>query len=346
MTYINVPSQGKIEGKFYPLQIEEHMRACRKLTKAQLAIFYYFKAVDPFGGKWIDIKIVELAKQLGLSKITVSRALKFLDQLGWLKLKLISVQVQVQTDLGDRDGTDDQQFLSAIVPDRSNKCDNNILIKNDRIKVSESASNKDSDNNGVKKCFGVIISDQNGSEMIKSDQKCSDVIKNDRMEVLNTAPGKDFKPSKTIKTNKTNKTLSLTDKEREKFLEFARKKASELPKPPTLPEKWIHKNHDELWAKYQELEQRKETNEQQRKESIDKPQETVVDPRIAADLENGKILQIDCHDKMFRDTDGWWQKWHEYEEWNAKRSADSQPTNEELLRSKQLIEAALGIKSS
>lgn len=121
------------------------------------------------------------------------------------------------------------------------------------------------------------------------------------------------------------------------------KKVDELPKRPQLPKKWIDKNHDELWAEYQELEQRKETNEQQRMRSIDKPQETVVDPRIAADLQTGKILEISYHDKMFRDTDGWWQKWHEYEEWNAKRSANSHPTNEELLRDKQLIAKAANI---
>ena len=344
MTYVNVPPQGKIEGKFYPLQIEEHMRACRKLTKAQLAIFYYFKAVDPFGGKWVDVKIVELAKQLGLSRITISRALKFLDNLGWLKLKLVSVQVQVQTELGD---DDDQKYLSAVVPDQSNKCNNDNAIKNNRIEVSKPAPGKGFDKNGVKKCFGVIISDQNRSEMIKSDQKCSEVIKNDHIEVLNPAPGKGFKPSNTIKTIKTSKTLSLTDKEREKFLEFANKKVDELPKRPQLPKKWIEKNHEELWAEYQELEQRKETNEQRRKESIDQQQETVVDPRIAADLENGKILQIDYHYKMFKDTNGWWQEWYRYDEWKAKQqSADYQLTNEELLRDKQLIMEATGIKSS
>ena len=39
---------------------------------------------------------------------------------------------------------------------------------------------------------------------------------------------------------------TLSDDKREKFLEFGLKKAAELPKPPTLPKKWIAQNWQEL----------------------------------------------------------------------------------------------------
>jgi hypothetical protein len=43
---------------------------------------------------------------------------------------------------------------------------------------------------------------------------------------------------------------SLSDSEREKFLEFGLNKAAALPKPPTLPEKWIEKHHQELYEQF------------------------------------------------------------------------------------------------
>ncbi|MBC1237600.1 hypothetical protein [Nostoc sp. 2RC] len=39
---------------------------------------------------------------------------------------------------------------------------------------------------------------------------------------------------------------SLSETERENFLEFGKKKAADLPKPPILPLKWIEKNFEEL----------------------------------------------------------------------------------------------------
>ncbi len=119
------------------------------------------------------------------------------------------------------------------------------------------------------------------------------------------------------------------------------KKVDQLPKRPQLPKKWIDKNHDELWAEYKELEQQKEANEQRARESIENQQETVVDPLIAAALENGEILEIDKLYKMFRVQEGWWH-WKELDQWRAKQSANSQPTNEDLLV-KQLIAKAVNI---
>jgi hypothetical protein len=46
------------------------------------------------------------------------------------------------------------------------------------------------------------------------------------------------------------KSLSRSE-EREKFKNFCQKKADELPKPPTLLERWIQNNFEELWNQYQ-----------------------------------------------------------------------------------------------
>jgi hypothetical protein len=70
----------KIQGKFYPLQHEEWLRACRELTPAQRDVLYYIRTIDPYN-QGVDINCAEIACQLsGSERIvhrqTVSRALK------------------------------------------------------------------------------------------------------------------------------------------------------------------------------------------------------------------------------------------------------------------------------
>ncbi|MHC5717482.1 MAG: hypothetical protein ACYTX0_36560, partial [Nostoc sp.] len=43
---------------------------------------------------------------------------------------------------------------------------------------------------------------------------------------------------------------SLSDSERESFLDFGKKKAAQLPNPPQLPQRWIEKNFDELRSQW------------------------------------------------------------------------------------------------
>lgn len=93
----NNSSESKIENKFYPLQMEEHLRACKELTSAQRDICYYLKTLDP-DGKGLDFSVKGLSEQLGLSRQTVSRALKVLDTLGWLELeKIYGTKVSIKS---------------------------------------------------------------------------------------------------------------------------------------------------------------------------------------------------------------------------------------------------------
>ncbi len=82
-------SESKIESKFYALRTEEHLRACKELTPAQRDICYYLKTLDP-DGDWLGFNLDDIAKPLGLSKRTVSYALKVLDLLGWIEFKKVT----------------------------------------------------------------------------------------------------------------------------------------------------------------------------------------------------------------------------------------------------------------
>lgn len=58
--------------------------------------------------------------------------------------------------------------------------------------------------------------------------------------------------SQSSKINKTysNFKKTLSEGEREEFLKFGEKKAAQLPNPPTLPQRWIEANWEELAAQW------------------------------------------------------------------------------------------------
>jgi len=95
-------------------------------------------------------------------------------------------------------------------------------------------------------------SDSENPEKFWNPRKNSE---NSEKRASKPAQGKNSKALQTIQTIQTF-TDSLSETEREKFLEFGLKKASELPKPPALPEKWIERNFKELHVQF-----RKEVSE-------------------------------------------------------------------------------------
>ena len=93
-------STTKIQGKFYPLQQEEWLDACRELTQAQLAILYYIRTTDPYN-QGIEINCAEIARLLSkperiVHRQTISRALKELDTKGFIDLELLQVKAKVK----------------------------------------------------------------------------------------------------------------------------------------------------------------------------------------------------------------------------------------------------------
>ena len=73
----------------------EWTNTVRDLTFAQVKVLYHIKTLDPFGDRKLEISISQMARDLGLNKSTVSRALKELDKLELLDVTLLKVKVQV-----------------------------------------------------------------------------------------------------------------------------------------------------------------------------------------------------------------------------------------------------------
>ena len=91
-----IQTNSKIQGKFYPLQHEEWLRACRELTKAELEVLYYIRTIDPrnYG---VEINAAQIARQLSSPKRqvhrqTISRALDSLALKGWIDEKYSSTK--------------------------------------------------------------------------------------------------------------------------------------------------------------------------------------------------------------------------------------------------------------
>lgn len=81
----------------YRLTLDEWLKAVDALKPAELKVLYYLRTLDPFGDRKHSIKVRETAHLLKMDPGTVSRALKALDQKGWIDLDLIEVSVRVKT---------------------------------------------------------------------------------------------------------------------------------------------------------------------------------------------------------------------------------------------------------
>ena len=69
---------------FYQLTSEEWLTVLRQLKPAEIAILYYLRTLDPFAERQLDLKVIDIATVVGLSKGTVSKALRSLHDKGFI----------------------------------------------------------------------------------------------------------------------------------------------------------------------------------------------------------------------------------------------------------------------
>ena len=90
----------KIQGKFYPLKHEEWLKACKELTPAERDTLYYIRTLDPHNNG-IAVSAAAIARDLSVPermvhRQTISRALKRLDELGFIDLEILKARVSVK----------------------------------------------------------------------------------------------------------------------------------------------------------------------------------------------------------------------------------------------------------
>ncbi len=246
-TSVIIMPEQKIQGKFYPLKNDEWVRACKHLTKSQLAVLYYLRSQDPYS-IGIRIKASKIAQELGITKRSVNAAIAFLEEKEYIDLQDIEYSVKVSaggclcdslesgTGVGNRFPTGEENFP----PEKS---------------ISHQG-----------KEFPT------GEENFPPEKSISH----------SQAETQSQQSSCNSKINKINKTYldfkdSLSEEERESFLEFGLKLASQLPRQPQLPLKWVEKNWEDLriqWEKSQgrvsSVKSSKWENHPQREEWLEK----------------------------------------------------------------------------
>lgn len=224
----------KIEGKFYPLKLEEWLKACRKLKPAELKVLYYIRTADPYSNG-IRLNAAAIARDLSteadkVSRQTVSRAIKNLDKLGYIDMEPIEFNVRI---LGK----------GTLVCEDTEVCGDTMLDQETPLV-----------------CTDTIV-DRHTPQAIATHHPQTESI---------TTEG--FQTPKTIKTNEDLiKTLSEEPLEREKkfvlfkeslseeefnsFWDYAMNTALSFKESMTttairLPESWIKKNHQELYNQF------------------------------------------------------------------------------------------------
>lgn len=81
----------------YRLTCEEWLVVSQALKLAELRVLYYLRTLDPFGDRPLDLKVVDIATATGLTKGTVSKALRSLDCQGYIDLELVAVRVRLKS---------------------------------------------------------------------------------------------------------------------------------------------------------------------------------------------------------------------------------------------------------
>jgi Helix-turn-helix domain len=84
----------KIDGKFYPLQNQEWVKICKSLTKSQIGVLYYLRSLDPYGNG-MRVKASSIATDLGITKRSVNAAIAVLEEKGYINLEDIDYSVKL-----------------------------------------------------------------------------------------------------------------------------------------------------------------------------------------------------------------------------------------------------------
>ncbi len=216
---------------FYQLTNQEWIETVKDLTGAEIKVLYYVRSLDPFGDRELDYSVTQMALQLGLSKGAVSKALKRLDQMDLIDVELVRVTVRIHTN---------KNSMTEL------PTGNKVAQRKQTFPIGNENFLEETDVSYGKHGFPI------GNEQ--------------QPEAL---------PDNNSSLSHTNKTYSdfkktLSESQRENFLEFGQKKAAQLPKKPELPLKWIEKNFEELRAEWEKSPGR--TNTQMAKEWENHPQ--------------------------------------------------------------------------
>ena len=87
-----------ITQKFYPITVTELASLSGKLTEAEIVIYLYLMAANPFGDRFQEFDTSVIAENLDVTRRTVQRTLKKLESLGLIELEIKSFRYRKNTE--------------------------------------------------------------------------------------------------------------------------------------------------------------------------------------------------------------------------------------------------------
>jgi hypothetical protein len=267
--------------KFHRLTRQEWETVAKQLTHSELLVFYWLKSNDPYGDRYLEANTLDIAQALGISRRSVQRALLKLSELRLIDLAITRFQYRVRSSVENYE--DATPMSSGTSP------------------MSSGTSPMSS---------GTSPMSSGTSPMSRSQPE--------------TPTPSDFQEPKTLKTNKTQKTLSeererdldfclnkIPDVDREKFLWFARLKASQLPNPPQLVEKWIATYIDWIKQEFDKAYPQDPLPTEEDKSSAATPADRFFEelhPAVKEGLSSGEISRLDwAYNGLFDSQGNWWK---------------------------------------
>lgn len=106
-----------ITQKFYPVTTNELTSLSGKLTEAEIVIYLYLMAANPFGDRFQEFDTSVIAENLGVTRRTVQRSLKKLESLGLIELEIKSFTYRRIKAKADIEEPDDSRIANIEEPD-------------------------------------------------------------------------------------------------------------------------------------------------------------------------------------------------------------------------------------
>jgi DNA-binding MarR family transcriptional regulator len=205
------------------LTYDDWKETFKSLTNAELGVFYSIRTLDPYGDRELEIDCTALGADLGLHRTTISRALESLSQKKLIDMEIVKVKVKQK-------------------------------VSNRRLTLLTKAENQSNNEQEEEKesCASTHNVVRPRTDDCTSAQTIAPAHTNERprtQQAPKPSPSKDSGSPHTS-SDYSDFIQTLSNSEREKFLEFAEKEANRLPTPPVLVEKWLAANFTELYKRF------------------------------------------------------------------------------------------------
>ncbi len=169
----------KIQGKFYPLQHEEWLRAYKELTDSQRGVLYYLRSLDPYSNG-LRIRASKIARDLGISRQTVYKAIDVLEQKGYINKQDVEYTLKIQS----KGFLCDSYSTATQLSSEGDSCKSEATVVSvERQLQSESLTQQELQSSKINKTYSDFINTLSEEERANFLEFCEEKTKNLSQEV-------------------------------------------------------------------------------------------------------------------------------------------------------------------